>query len=88
MTTIDAIRAALSQALQPSLLEIQDRSAQHASHAGAKERGGGHYDIQIVSPDFVGQSLLARHRMVYSALASLMKTGIHALAIQARAPDE
>jgi BolA protein len=31
---------------------------------------------------------VARHRLVYDALAPLMTGGIHALAIDARAPDE
>jgi BolA protein len=32
--------------------------------------------------------LLARHRRVYAALGELMQTDIHALALDARAPDE
>lgn len=32
---------------------------------------------------FAGKTLLARHRAVYAALGSMMKTDIHALSIQA-----
>ena len=76
----------LRAALQPSTLSLRDDSAQHAGHAGARE--GGHYQLTIVSPRFTGLRRVARHRLVYDALAELMQQGIHALAIDARAPDE
>ena len=74
-------------ALQPQSLEIFDDSALHAGHAGAKG-GGGHYRIVIVSPQFAGLSTLKRHRLVHSALGTLMQREIHALSITARAPEE
>jgi BolA protein len=50
--------------------------------------GGGHFQLIIVSKAFCGKPTLARHRMVYDALAPMMKKEIHALAIRAYAPDE
>jgi BolA protein len=44
--------------------------------------------VHIVSAAFSGQAPLARHRAVYAALGDLMQTDIHALAIDARAPQE
>jgi BolA family transcriptional regulator, general stress-responsive regulator len=41
-----------------------------------------------VSARFSGQSTVARHRMIYQALGSLMQHPIHALAITARSPEE
>ena len=73
-------------ALKPSLVEIEDESGLHVGHAGAKE--GGHYRLTVVSARFSGQSRVARHRMVYQALGTLMQSGIHALALQTLAPDE
>ena len=73
--------------LAPESIEIEDESAQHAGHAGARS-GGGHYRLLLVSKQFAGQPLQARHRMVYAALGPLMLKDIHALAIQAFAPDE
>lgn len=78
------IDAAL-QTLQPSLLRITDDSHLHAGHAGARE--GRHFSVHIVSPRFIGMTRLARHRLVYDALASLIPQGIHALAIDAQTPD-
>ena len=73
--------------LQPSRLELTDESALHAGHEGAKG-GGGHYRLTIVSPQFSGKNTVARHRMIYAALGSMMQQQIHALAIRAYAPDE
>ena len=77
------LRAALAPVVS---LEIRDDSAQHAGHAGAS--AGGHYSVTIVSPAFAGKPRVARHRLVYDALAEAMQRGIHALAITALTPDE
>jgi BolA protein len=82
----EAIESALRQALQPSALEVQDDSHLHAGHAGARE--GRHFSVRITSVRFAGCSRVARHRLVYDALRLLMPVGIHALAIEAYAPDE
>lgn len=74
-------------ALQPLRIEIADDSHLHAGHAGARE-GGGHYRLTIVSPQFIGKSTVARHRMIYSALQGMMQRDIHALNITALSPDE
>ena len=74
-------------ALQPSRLVLQDDSALHAGHEGAKG-GGGHYTLTIESPQFAGKNTLARHRLIYAALGPMMQQQIHALAIRAYAPGE
>lgn len=82
------IRERLTNAFAPSTLDIQDDSAKHAGHAGARA-GGGHFNVRIVAPAFAGKSLVERHRMVYAALGDVMRNDvIHALSIQAKAPDE
>ena len=84
--TARGIEAQLQEKLHPEELSIQDDSHLHAGHAGAKE--GRHFSVRIVSSRFNGLSRVARHRLVYDALLSLMSTGIHALAIDARTPEE
>ena len=81
------IRSRLA-ALEPTRLELEDESAQHAGHAGAAPGGQTHWRLSIVSPRFAGQPTVARHRMVYQALGELMQHPIHALAITARSPEE
>lgn len=81
-----AVEAALQAALSPTRLLVSDDSAAHAGHAGARE--GSHFSVVVVSAAFAGLGRVARHRLVYHALDSLMPQGIHALAIDARAPGE
>jgi BolA family transcriptional regulator, general stress-responsive regulator len=83
---IGELRQALQQALAPATLEITDDSARHAGHAGASS--GGHFKVTVVAEAFRGHSALARHRLVYAALAPLMAGRVHALNISARTPDE
>ena len=83
---LERIRAAL-QSLQPQQLELIDESHKHAGHEGARD-GRGHFHVRIVAAQFAGVAPLARHRQVYAALGDLMQTDIHALAIDARAPQE
>jgi len=74
--------------LEPVEMELADESEQHRGHAGYAPGGNTHWRLSIVSPRFAGQPAVARHRMVYQALGSLMQNPIHALAITARTPEE
>ncbi len=85
--TIDLIRHNLTITLKPTLLEIIDNSAAHAGHAGAR-KGGGHYNVTIVSADFEKKTLVQRHQLIYAALGDMMKNDIHALGINALTPTE
>jgi BolA family transcriptional regulator, general stress-responsive regulator len=80
------IEAALQARLAPTRMEVQDDSHLHAGHAGARE--GRHFSVRLTSERFNGLSRVARHRLVYDALHTLIPQGIHALAIDARAPGE
>ena len=83
--TADVIRERLG-ALNPLTVDLRDESEQHAGHAGAAS-GGGHWQLTIVSEAFRGKTPMARHRMIYEALGDLMKRDIHALKIEAFAPE-
>ena len=74
--------------LAPLSLDLRDESAQHAGHAGSRPSGGSHWQLTIVSEAFRGKSPVARHRMVYEALGDLMERDIHALRIEALAPEQ
>jgi BolA protein len=80
------IEAVLRAALAPQAIAVHDDSAAHAGHAGARE--GGHFDVKIVAEVFRGLGPVARHRLVYDALGPLAARGIHALAIDARVPED
>jgi BolA protein len=80
--------ATLRAAFNPSHLEIIDDSARHAGHAGAAGGGETHYNVLLVSEAFRGQSRVARSRAVHAALATELSSGLHALALTLKAPEE
>lgn len=82
------IRDKLSEAFAPEALEIVNDSHRHAGHAGSPGTGTSHFTIKVVSAAFAGKSRLERHRMVNDVLAQELAGKIHALAIQALAPEE
>ena len=86
MSTVELIRQKLA-VLEPEAIEILDESARHAGHEGAKS-GGGHYLLTVVSPQFIGKTAIARHRLVYDALHEMMHKNIHALSVKAYTPEE
>ncbi len=87
MSTQEKIAQILRQTVAATVVEVEDESALHVGHAGAAS-GGGHYRVMVVSPLFEGKSLVARHRMVYDALATEMQRTIHALALTTLAPSQ
>lgn len=87
MSRATLIESRLREAFNPSKIEVRDDSHRHAGHEGAKS-GGGHFTVTIVAPQFQGRNAVQRHQMIYRALGDMMKKEIHALSIQALAPDE
>ena len=88
MHPVEAAMRARLASLAPLSLDLHDESAQHAGHAGSRPSGGSHWHLAIVSEAFRGKPPVARHRMVYEALGDLMKQDIHALRIEASAPEQ
>jgi BolA protein len=81
------LRELLTAHFQPQELVIEDDSHHHAGHAGAAG-GMSHFRVRIVADAFRGMPPVARHRLVFGAVGDLMRTDIHALAIDARAPEK
>jgi BolA family transcriptional regulator, general stress-responsive regulator len=85
-TRIARIESALA-VLEPISFDLVDESHKHVGHAGARD-GRGHFALTIVSRQFVGEGMLARHRRIYQALSALMESDIHALSLKALTPDQ
>jgi len=81
------LRERLESRFAPTFLHIEDEGHLHAGHAGAAD-GRGHFRVKIMAAAFRGLAPLARHRLVYAAVADLLQTDIHALAIDALPPLE
>ena len=84
----DRIHTVLTEKFTPTALTVIDDSAKHAGHAGARDGGDSHFTVRIISAAFAGMSRVARHRMVYSVCQPFFDQGLHALAIDANAPNE
>jgi BolA protein len=82
------IRQILTRAFTPSHLDIEDESARHAGHAGARAGGETHYSVTIVSEHFLGLSRVERSRRVHQALQEEFQTGLHALSLSLRSPSD
>ncbi|KAK1806162.1 hypothetical protein P4O66_000054 [Electrophorus voltai] len=78
------IRTKLTQALQPDHLEVLNESHMHAVPPGSES----HFRVLVVSTHFEGLPLLQRHRLVNEALREELSSRIHALAIQAKTPEQ
>ena len=88
-----AIETKLTAALAPlASLAVIDESGLHAGHTGAKgvasPSGETHFKVVAVSPAFEGLGLVARHRLVYGALAEELAGPVHALTLETRTPAE
>jgi BolA family transcriptional regulator, general stress-responsive regulator len=88
MQVADTIRRKLTERFAPIRLEIEDESHRHAGHAGARPEGETHFSIEIVSAAFIGESQVARQRLVYQTLADELATQVHALALKTFSPSE
>lgn len=78
----------LTAQFAPQNIVIEDQSAQHAGHAGARPGGETHYRLTLVSTAFDGLSRVARQRLVYQALGEEFETGLHALSLDLKTPGE
>ena len=89
MSVKDRIVARLTEGLRPDALEVIDESHQHAGHMGSRPAGETHFRVRVTAAAFAGRSRVDRHRAVNDLLAAEIRPGgVHALAIEARAPGE
>jgi BolA family transcriptional regulator, general stress-responsive regulator len=86
MGTIERIQNSLTAALSPERLEVIDESGQHAGHAGAVPGKTTHVRVIVEAEAFRGKSRVDCHRIVNELMKDEIARGLHALAIEARAP--
>jgi BolA protein len=88
MTVAQILREKLTAAFSPEELAVEDESARHAGHAGARPSGETHFNVRIVSRSFEGVSRVERQRRVYAVLAEELKGRVHALSLSTLTPAE
>ena len=84
----ERIRRKLVDAFAPERLDVDDESARHQGHAGAREGGESHFSVTVVSSAFSGIGRVERQRRVYAALSEELAGPVHALSLRALAPGE
>jgi len=84
---LEELQLRLQQRFPEARLRVVDDSHLHAGHTGSAG-GAGHFTVEIVSDVFAGLARVARHRLVYDAVADWMPHRIHALVVKATTPAE
>ena len=79
----------ITAALSPVSLEIVNESHLHAGHQESFDGSGEtHLRIKVVSEAFEGMSRVNRHRAINELVLEEIDQGLHAIAIEAKAPSE
>jgi BolA protein len=78
------IQTKLMQKFQPLHLDVINESHMHSVPPHSET----HFRVVVVSQQFVGLTRVERQRLVNSALADELKTGVHALGQQTLTPEE
>ena len=84
MTIQAQIEQKLQNAMQPDFLEVLNESHMHNVAPGSES----HFKVTLVSSQFNGKMLIARHRLINGILAVELNGKIHALALHTLSPDE
>jgi BolA protein len=84
MTMQTQIEHKIQQAMQPDFLEVINESHMHNVPAGSES----HFKVTVVSDQFNGKMLIARHRQINGILAEELNGQIHALALHTLTPEE
>ena len=82
------IKKALEKQLDLSVFELEDESARHRGHAGARPEGETHFRLRVVSRAFAGLNRIQRQRLVNDALKDEFAAGLHALSLELKTPEE
>ncbi|XP_047984333.1 bolA-like protein DDB_G0274169 [Leguminivora glycinivorella] len=80
----NTIRNKLQTSLGTKHLEIINESYMHNVPKGAET----HFKVVVVSDKFDGLPLIKRHRLVNEILKEELQTGVHALSIVAKTPEQ
>ena len=85
MPVKNSIEEKLNKAFAPAFLDVIDESETHRGHGGWREGGNTHFRVRITSAAFAGKTRVDIHRLINQALEADLKSGVHALAIEAKA---
>lgn len=84
MSLQEIIEQKLADRFDLAHLEVINESGGHNVPPGSES----HFKVVLVAPEFAGQRLLARHRLVNETLAEELAGSVHALAIHTYTEEE
>ena len=84
MSMQSKITEKLQSAFSPEHLEVTDESHMHNVPEGSES----HFKVTLVTDEFAGKMLIARHRLVNKVLENELQNGIHALALHTMTMEE
>lgn len=84
MSVQETIERKITASLHPLHLEVLNESPMHNVPSGSES----HFKVTVVSEEFDGKRLVARHRMLNEALAEELAGPVHALALHTLTPQE
>lgn len=83
------IERKIREALSPDSVEIINESHLHAGHQETFDgTGETHLRIKVVASAFEGMSRVERHRAINALVQEEIAEGLHAIAMETRAPSE
>ena len=77
MTTQSIIEEKIKNKFSITFLAVENESNNHAVPANSET----HFKVTLVSSDFEGLRLIARHRLINTLLKEELDAGVHALAL-------
>ena len=80
----NAIESKITDSIQPEHLEVVNESHQHNVAPGSES----HFKLTIVSAEFEGKILVARHRLINKLLQEELNGPVHALSMHTYSPQE
>ncbi|MBT8112315.1 MAG: BolA family transcriptional regulator [Gammaproteobacteria bacterium] len=78
------MEAKITDALQPEYLEVANESHMHNVPPGSES----HFKVTVVTTEFDGKMLVARHRILNQLLKDELNGPVHALSLNTLTPEE
>jgi len=84
MNVQDIIEKKLAEQIDCLFLKVENESFRHAVPANSET----HFKVTVVSEQFSGKLLIARHRLINQLLADELAGAVHALAMHTYTPEQ
>ncbi|WP_022941035.1 BolA family protein [Psychromonas hadalis] len=84
MSVQTIIEKKLTESIDCVFLQVENESFRHA----VPENSETHFKVTVVSEEFVGKLLIARHRLINNLLAEQLAGPVHALAMHTYTPEQ